>query len=395
MRVERLTLSNIGGVTSTDISFAPGMNVVCGPNGIGKSTILDAIAHFFIRRQSRQIKRNVNSESGEAKIHIQEAGSALELSFSVSGYDPHLEGNFFQHNLDTRKLIYVRSNRSFDWTKLVSIAADPETNDYVLGERNIRGISVEDTKNWLVNRFLYSAHEGALSSYQVENLQLAKKSFAVLDSSFQFSHVVAKTNEIVINTPSGAVFFEYLSSGFKASVSIFIGIIKEIEYRFSGKEESASSFDGIILIDEVETHLHPVWQTKITQVLKRLFPSAQFIISTHSPHVIQGVGRGEVISLSHNGSGVVSTRPSLSSEFGLQMWSVEEILADVMGMPDARSEAFRGIMAEFEKAVKGNDRKAAERIFHRIRSGLHPSSSLHVVMQLQIQSIHEITDDQD
>ncbi len=55
-----------------------------------------------------------------------------------------------------------------------------------------------------------------------------------------------------------------------------MGLIKEIDYRLAAKGKCAAEFNGIILIDEIETHLHPVWQGKICIVLKEIFPKAQF-----------------------------------------------------------------------------------------------------------------------
>ena len=50
---------------------------------------------------------------------------------------------------------------------------------------------------------------------------------------------------------------------------------------------SKKEFDGIIVIDELELHLHPEWQTKIYFALQEIFPNVQFIITTHSPHIVQ------------------------------------------------------------------------------------------------------------
>ncbi|MEK5761019.1 AAA family ATPase, partial [Acinetobacter variabilis] len=68
------------------------------------------------------------------------------------------------------------------------------------------------------------------------------------------------------------MFYEYLSSGFKSIISILFGIIKDIELRFKEPYCNAKDFDGIILIDEVELHLHPEWQEKASSILKKVFP---------------------------------------------------------------------------------------------------------------------------
>ena len=76
-----------------------------------------------------------------------------------------------------------------------------------------------------------------------------------------------------------------------------VSTIKEIEFRFKEQNVLAEEFDGIILIDEVEIHLHPEWQEKIISILRETFPCAQFIVTTHSPHVIQTAEPNQVIAL--------------------------------------------------------------------------------------------------
>lgn len=56
-------------------------------------------------------------------------------------------------------------------------------------------------------------------------------------------------------------------------------------------------FDGIIMIDEIDIHLHPQWQAKIVNVLKETFPNAQIIATTHSPSVLQTAKAEEIIPL--------------------------------------------------------------------------------------------------
>ncbi|PAZ98676.1 recombinase RecF, partial [Escherichia coli] len=63
-------------------------------------------------------------------------------------------------------------------------------------------------------------------------------------------------------------------------MAIIIGIIKEIELRFIKEDIYAADFDGVIIIDEIEMHLHPDWQARITEVMTTMFPQTQFIVTT-------------------------------------------------------------------------------------------------------------------
>ena len=91
--------------------------------------------------------------------------------------------------------------------------------------------------------------------------------------------------------------------------------------RFEGAIDSDGNVEGILLIDEIEQHLHPSMQRHIVQDLKRLFPKLQVFASSHSPLVVQGVEAQEIVSLYRENGEVKSS--NLRDYTG---FSVEDIL---------------------------------------------------------------------
>ena len=165
-----------------------------------------------------------------------------------------------------------------------------------------------------------------------------------------------------------------------------MGIIKEIEYRFQNNNVLASDFNGIILIDEIELHLHPEWQGKVCSVLTKTFPKAQFIISTHSPHVIQTAEANEVIALSGE-NGHLEKRTLDIAPHGFKGWTVEEILTDVMGMRDVRTEKYREVYTKFSRALDDNDIKAATEAHNELDKLLHPTYPLRALFKMQLDGL--------
>jgi len=220
----------------------------------------------------------------------------------------------------------------------------------------------------------------------VNNFELAKKSFSLLNNEFSFSKVLASSNEIMIKTPNGDIYYEYLSSGFKSCLSIIFGIIKDIEFRFKEPCINASDFDGIILIDELELHLHPEWQSKIAKILVQVFPSAQFITSTHSPHILQSANSDEIIALATD-NGQVYRRKLDGRKYGYQGWTVEEILTDVMGMSDTRTDKYYQELSKFENAINQDDYLAAEAAYAELDNLLHPNNHMRKLLKLELASV--------
>lgn len=285
------------------------------------------------------------------------------------------------------KLISLKVSRTFQYQSLVAVNRDINKDIYTSYEEAKSGVNISEVKSWFVNRYLYSAHD-QLTEQQINNLELAKNSFSLLNENFAFSKVLASSNDIMVNTPNGEIYYEYLSSGFKSCLSIIFGIIKDIEFRFKSPHINASEFDGIILIDELELHLHPEWQAKITKTLVQVFPQAQFITATHSPHILQCANPNEIIALANdNDNGKVYRRKLDEQKYGYQGWTVEEILVDVMGMSDTRTDRYYKEVNNFDNAINNDDFRAAESAYIELDSLLHPNNHMRKLLKLELASV--------
>lgn len=95
-----------------------------------------------------------------------------------------------------------------------------------------------------------------------------------------------------------------LSDGYKNTLSM----IADIAYRMAVLnpqllENALVQTPGVILIDEVDLHLHPVWQQRILADLTTIFPAVQFIVTSHAPSVINSVRKENILILSHGNVG--------------------------------------------------------------------------------------------
>ena len=74
-----------------------------------------------------------------------------------------------------------------------------------------------------------------------------------------------------------------------------------------------SEMEGLVLVDEIDLHLHPKWQLGLIPTLKRVFPKLQFIVTTHSPMVLPGLSREEIVILGQDDEGNVIAHESPES----------------------------------------------------------------------------------
>lgn len=390
MKIKHIDIHGVGGIRELHIDFNDRMNILCGPNSIGKTTIIESVATMFMHG-TPSVKRNVALDSGKLHAIIVNGEQLEENTITINSFNPReneTTGSFTNY---APKLLSIKVGRDFSYSRLDAVPSDSDRSLYEIWNEVRSGIGFKDVKGWFVNRFLYSMHTGSLSPEQMANYILAKKSFSIINADYSFSCVKASANDIMVNTPQGEIYFEFLSSGYKSILYLLFSIIKEIEFRFKENQLKAEDFDGIILIDEVEVHLHPEWQERITSVLCNTFPKAQFIVTTHSPHVIQTAEPNVVIALCLDENNNVRVRGDISTGmFGFKGWTVEEILYDVMGMKTLRTEMYRCLIDKFGKAIDDEDVETAKAVYAELDELLHPRNPQRKLLSFQLAQISKV-----
>ncbi|MGR7949780.1 AAA family ATPase [Alcaligenes sp. RM2] len=385
MKIQTIEINDVAGITQLNLTFDERMNILCGPNGIGKTTILECCAHSFSLGATSVLKSRVSKNGlnpiGTVKAGLTNENMPLSVQFKVSQHDPGKYSEPQGEYQNARFILSLKTGRILSYQALDAVRKDSPKSDHHLYEDIKKGVSSDDIKSWFVNRDLYSTKEKALSIEQMANYKLAIECFSKLNTAFSFSHVSASSLDIYITTPGGMIVHEYLSSGFKSCLVMLLGIIKELEFRFPN--EKVEDIEAIVLIDEIELHLHPEWQGKITEVLINVFPKMQFIVTTHSPHVIQSAERNQIIALQANGD-VAEQRPLPLSPYGFKGWTIDEVLTDVMGMTDTRSDFFSKLQQNFNDALDSRDKTKASAAYAEIEKSLHPNSVEAKLMRLQM-----------
>ena len=117
--------------------------------------------------------------------------------------------------------------------------------------------------------------------------------------------------------------------------------------------------DGIVLIDEIDLHLHPTWQKRILQDLMEIFPKVQFIVSTHAPEVINSVKRSSVVILKDNAIFSVA-----DETYGKD---ANTILREVMEV-SARPDDVKKLLDQFYDLLDKKEWDKAEDIIEQLES---------------------------
>ena len=126
------------------------------------------------------------------------------------------------------------------------------------------------------------------------------------------------------------IYLGHLSSGTEGTLLwIFWLALKMVHhYKFA---EGWHEEPAILLIDEIENHLHPTWQRRVIPALLAHFPGLQIFATTHSPFVVAGLKAGQVHKLERDGNGVVR---ATTEERDVVGWTADEILRGMMGVEE-------------------------------------------------------------
>jgi predicted ATP-binding protein involved in virulence len=151
---------------------------------------------------------------------------------------------------------------------------------------------------------------------------------------------------VLLNFEDGTVVpFEHLSDGQRTMLGLFCDMVRRaaILNPHLGAEASSKT-SGVVLIDELDLHLHPKWQRRIIENLRSTFPKIQFICTTHSPFLIQSLRVGKLIQLDSEDA---------SSEASYYDQSIEDIAEEAQGIELVR------------KTKRYSDMKAAAKAYYK------------------------------
>jgi AAA domain, putative AbiEii toxin, Type IV TA system len=173
-------------------------------------------------------------------------------------------------------------------------------------------------------------------------------------------------------TSQGWVRLEDLGYGYQATLAWVADLAKRMFDQYPDLENPLHG-PAVVLVDEIDLHLHPEWQRKIIKYLSDLFPNTQFIVTAHSPLIIQSAENG------------INIRQRFGS---FQGWTVDEILTELMNLGDrTRSDLYLQLMQDFENAVLDDDYEKAQGAYNQLDTILSPSSYQRKVLQIQMSSL--------
>jgi predicted ATP-binding protein involved in virulence len=328
MKIENLIIRNFRRYDDATFHFHETFNVLIGNNGKGKTTILDALAimlntyfqgsdiptggsgiktedaRLVVRKKEGQVFREWQSEvwlkasahiDGQTWIWQREKGDRGGKAKDIVNLGALAREEVRQgKNKNMPLLLYYGSGRLWNIHRNIQTEKPGSQLDayrYCLDPKS--------DQNAFEKWFKKLAFSELQKKQKIPALDAVRD--AVLCCTPGASHFYHDTDEdelMIELSHEGLIPFNYLSDGFRNMVAM----VADIAHRASRlnphlASNAAKETSGVVLIDEIDLHLHPKWQRRVVTDLQKAFPALQFIATTHSPFILQSLEPGQVIDL--------------------------------------------------------------------------------------------------
>lgn len=335
MKLKNIHLFNFRCYEELNIAFDPSFNILLGINGTGKTAILEAIriaigSLFFELDKVENKISNPNIATDDVRLHNGEKQYEVRINSSIE-VEEYLNPEFHQNIEWSRFVKQLGGNTRYDNPKDIKTVSEEiqsiirkgeaktiplityYSTDRFKKEKKNTGLSSDGSRL----RGYYNALDSTtntwffLNIYKTETLwelQHSKKSellsavnnavISCVNDCKKIYHDIKEDQLIIQLFNDELIPFHMLSDGVRS----VLAMVMELAFRSyllnpHLGEEAPLKTNGIVLIDEIDLHLHPEWQKKIVNDLITAFPSIQFIVTTHAPLVVGSLKNGEIFCI--------------------------------------------------------------------------------------------------
>ena len=390
MRVTDLKLANVRSIKAAELRFQPGFNLVVGNNGAGKTTVLEALAvcvSEYVRAGARG--PDVRPFKKDA-IRIGAASLDVECGFVGNGSSYRFVLHKPRGQTEgTGKKGFIGSQLAGDsrldkTSQSVGCADQAEPEGRPLGvlystaravprERPPRSLGARSVayKDALLDREIglgyFASWLSMKQSVDVERnqqaltaVQSAVRRFLPGYDNLRLSG--ADDSTLLIDRRGETLAVRQLSHGERGILAVMLDLTWRMGHLNSELTDPAGEAGAVVLIDEIDLHLHPKWQRQIVRKLTETFPRCQFIATTHSPQIIGEVEHDRIQILTEDEA------YSPPHSFGIDSSRVLEEIMDANPRNKEVLELLTQIKEEIDKDALGRARKSLNRLIDQVGS---------------------------
>ena len=333
MYIKKADIQNYHGIENLHVDFAEGVNLLIGNNGAGKTSLLCALSAILqVSLAELKVSVNMIDSSDAYQITTKIGDSTFQ---TIPQFPIKIDSSIIWNNTEYRNGCYISNSESTFAFSNLELMHDLQKN---MGEG--KGYSPimcffpaqrGKLKNVKINTIsLSGAAPQRIQGYQnafsgAQNIQeiqqwCVQMEFAEYQKKqkiheyTEFQSIVsgfcseidekAEDPKVSFSSEKGSlVYFNgkdektlpQLSDGYQAALCMIIELAYRAVILNPSMSQTARNVEGVVLIDEIEMHLHPAWQWKILNAFRKTFPKVQFIVATHSPVILSSANNARLL----------------------------------------------------------------------------------------------------
>lgn len=369
MKIERLYIKNIGPFKEAALEFPTQKNsetgeepvtIITGRNGAGKSIIIDAIRSALC---GTGIERNIVANNDDFKIEMSLNYDGSFKTMATSSFSGgHIQGvDWFGLGLLFLQG-YKLPGKVYDWvvdywsSKLPTDSFSLSTMNGIKNEQVLAGVLNGKKTNVELTNFICQIDylrtsempkEKAIGEVMYNKLRTIVN--LCLENG-EFKYVRRSDLTPIIRQNGIDLSLEKLSSGNIFLIEHLVMLMCKmysVAMLNNIPAERMFEISGLLLADEIENHMHPMWQKKILGIVRKLFPNIQIILTTHSPFVVASIDGAKIYTCVSQkvGSEVMDE----TDKYGHM--PVEEILQSDVFNVNPFNEEIAGLMAKRKRLI--------------------------------------------
>lgn len=333
--------------------------VLLGENGVGKTTLLQVLALLAVQ-DTGALEHQLEIESFEMSRGGPERRTRRRLPYAGSlsrGAEGRAVGTFrhdkeaLRHEIRAGASGFLEGPQSLDRAPfLCGYGANRRLGEGALRRRRSWGADafislfsdtdLRDAEEWLLQTDYAAARDLDASRGQRKLDVVRELLLRVLPEASDVRIQHEDYPRVEVKTPYGWVHVRSLSLGYQTLVAWMVDLASRFLERFEGKDDPLAQ-PAIVLVDEIDLHLHPKWQRALMGFLGERFPATQFIATAHSPLVVQAAEDANIVVLRREDDHVVIE----SKAAEIRNWRIDQILtSDLYGLPSARPPQLDGLL---------------------------------------------------